>query len=376
MRTRITSAGERAAETPEPWTRGWRRFLLAAGMLVYPGITAGGVAQYSSGAAAVAGYVLVVVFCCAYILAIISASTSRVLPFWALLGVMAVLSVVMLPIARAQALFLTAVVVALATAWSRRYAAPIVITGGLVALIVPWTVPSWHNGPGWIQAVMVVFTALPAFAYSEITQTNRALLEARAEIAVLASEAERSRIARDLHDLLGHSLTAITVKAALARRLADHDRERSLHEIGEVEDLSRQALADVRATVANYRDVTLAGELARGRELLRASGISADFPTAIDVVDRAHQELLAWAVREGLTNVVRHARATTCTVELSADEVRICDDGAGAAAAWGNGLAGLRERVAASGGVVEAGPMTPRGWRLRVALGPTPVSVP
>jgi two-component system sensor histidine kinase DesK len=203
-----------------------------------------------------------------------------------------------------------------------------------------------------------------------LIRANQALREARAEIARLATEGERNRIARDLHDLLGHSLTAITVKAGLAHRLASSDPARSRQEIGEVEKLSRQALAEVRAAVSTYRNVTLAAELARGRELLRASGVVADLPTATDMVDAAHQEVLAWAVREGLTNVARHARATRCTVLLSASEVEIRDDGVGGAAGDGHGLAGLRERVAAAGGSVEAGPLQPCGWRLHVSLGP------
>ena len=124
--------------------------------------------------------------------------------------------------------------------------------------------------------------------------------------------------------------------------------------------------------MSSYREVTLAGELARGRELLRASGVAADFPTATDVVDAAHQELFAWAVREGLTNVARHARATTCTVTLTDSAVEIRDNGVGDHPSYGNGLAGLRERAAAASGTVEAGPVDPRGWRLRVALAPTP----
>ena len=115
--------------------------------------------------------------------------------------------------------------------------------------------------------------------------------------------------------------------------------------------------------------MTLAGELATGRELLRAAGISADLPRAVDVVDPGQRELFGWVVREGLTNIVRHAHASSCAVRLSASSVEIVDDGVGAAAAPpGNGLSGLRERAAAAGGVVDAGPLQPRGWRLRVSL--------
>jgi two-component system, NarL family, sensor histidine kinase DesK len=362
---------------PQRWAQGWRRLVLAAGMFVYPIVAAAGIAQYSRGAAAVAGYVIVVAFAGCYVLAGASGVRLRWGRFWLLIGVMTALFVAMLPLAHENAFFLCAVVVSMAAGASQRYAVPVVTAAVLASLIVPWAVQPWHSGPGWIQAVTIVFTVLTFYAFAEIARANRALVEARADVARLASEAERARIARDLHDLLGHSLTAITVKSGLARRLAPNESDRSRQEITEVEQLSRQALADVRAAVSGYREVTLAGELARGRELLRASGVAADLPTAIGVVDGVHQELFGWVVREGLTNVARHARASRCTVTVSTWAVEVCDDGVGGgvgviggSADSGSGLAGLRERVAAAGGSVEAGPLVPHGWRLRVSLDP------
>ncbi|GAB2749226.1 sensor histidine kinase [Kitasatospora kifunensis] len=345
--------------------------LLAAGMLAYPFVSAVGVAQYATGAKAVVGYLIVAGFCCCYVLAAVSAVQRARFRLRLLLGAMTVLFIAQLPIAREFAFFLGTVIVSFAAGFFRRHAVVIVAAGALAAVVVPWAVPSWHSGPGWFQAIAVVFTAVTVYAFSEMANTNTALLAARAEVARLAQEAERARIARDLHDLLGHSLTVITVKSGLARRLGPSDPGRALQEISEVEALSRQALGEVRAAVSGYREVTLAGELARGRELLRASGVVADLPTATDLVAAAHQELFGWVVREGLTNVVRHARAAHCTVTLSALEVEIRDDGIGGAAAGGNGLTGLRERVAAAGGSVVAGPLDPHGWQLRVTLAPT-----
>ena len=180
------------------------------------------------------------------------------------------------------------------------------------------------------------------FGFFGVIRGNRALSQARSEVARLAAENERNRIARDLHDLLGHSLTTITVKAGLARRLSRSDPERAAIEIAEVEVLSRQALADVRAAVTSYREVTLAGELATGRELLRAAGIEADLPRRRPTSSPPpYQELFGWVVREGLTNVVRHARATACTVALGPglgrDRRRRCGR---SAAAVGSGLLG------------------------------------
>jgi len=259
-------------------------------------------------------------------------------------------------------------------------AAPIVLALALAALLVPLAIPSWHQSIGstWgtVTPVAIPVVAIASLGVLQVFRSNRELAAARLELARLAAENERFRIARDLHDLLGHSLTTIAVKAGLARRLGEADPARSRQEVAEVEELARRSLADVRAAVANYRDVTLAGELATGRELLRAAGIDADLPRAVDGVDPSKQELFGWVVREGLTNVVRHAHASSCSVRLSPSSVEIVDDGVGrnGGSGSGNGLAGLRERVAAAGGVVDAGPVEPRGWRLRVSLAPEAVA--
>lgn len=122
--------------------------------------------------------------------------------------------------------------------------------------------------------------------------------------------------------------------------------------------------------MANYQEVSLGNELATGREVLRAAGIAAEVPPAVDIVDEATQELFGWVVREGLTNIVRHSRASVCTVRISASSVEIEDDGVGGASGGaGTGLVGLSERVEAAGGVAEAGPRAPVGWRLAVRLG-------
>ena len=354
---------------PQRWARGWRRGVLATGMLIYPVVAASGVARYASGATAVAGYAIVVAVSACYVLTALSFVGGHRARTWTLIGVMTVLSIAELPIARDFAFFLAVIPIAFAAMVERRHMGLIVAAGAGAALVVPWAVRPWHLGPGLTQALTLVFTCLTVFGFSETALANRALVEARAEVARLASEAERARIARDLHDLLGHSLTVITVKSGLARRLAEGGSPRAVEEIAAVEGLSRQALTDVRAAVSGYREVTLASELARGRELLRAAGVVADLPTATDPVDAEHQELFGWIVREGITNVVRHARATRCAVSLSAYGVEIRDDGTGAPGSGGAGLTGLRERVAAAGGTVEAGPVeAPRGWLLRVTL--------
>jgi two-component system, NarL family, sensor histidine kinase DesK len=352
----------------QSWADGWRRLVLAAGMLVYPAVTAASINQHVSGIAATAGYGIVVVFAACYIAAMLSVRRDARPAFWILLVVMGALFVAELWFARIDAFYLCAVVVSLAVLPLRARVIPVVVVAAAAGLIGPVLIPSWHSEPGWTQAVMIVFTALLWYAFVEIARANQDLVESRAEVARLASESERNRIARDLHDLVGHSLTAITVKSNLARQLAAQESSPALREITEVEQLSRQALADVRAAVSGYREVTVASELARARELLRASGIVADIPTAVEPFDAATQELFGWAVREGVTNVVKHARATRCSVTLSPTAVEIIDDGTAIAAIDGNGLTGLRERAQATGASVTAGPARPGGWRLRVFL--------
>ena len=353
------------------WTAGWRLMATRAVALVYLLYVVGAIRQNAHGAAAVLGYIGLAAFVAGWLL-IVHATFAPPARFWTLYAILAALMVLELPLAHAGgfvlAVFLTISIVARLGARSF----PVVAVLALASLLVPPAIPAWDTSIsmafGDVTPLAIPVVALGIFAIMRVLQNNNALAQAQAELASLAAENERFRIARDLHDLLGHSLTTITVKAGLAARLGDTDPARARQEIAEVERLARQTLGDVRAAVANYRDVTLAGELATGRQLLRAVGITADLPRAVDMVDPAHQELFGWVVREGLTNIVRHAHASSCAIRLSASGVEITDDGVGGAAPPGNGLSGLRERVAAAGGVVDAGPLEPRGWRLRVQL--------
>jgi two-component system sensor histidine kinase DesK len=357
------------------WGRGWRRIVF----LVYLLQVVGATADDSKGAAAAAGYAIVVTFCVCYLFTLPACWQTRPRQFWALYAALVVLWVAELPFAHADAFVMCVFIVVVSVARLGGRSTSIVIAMTLMALFVPLAVPSWHDSLSTAvdngTAISIPMIALAMFGFFQVMRGNRALAAARSELARLAAENERSRIARDLHDLLGHSLTTITVKASLARRLGVTDPARALTEIGEVEALARSALAEVRAAVANYREVTLAGELATGRELLRAAGVAADLPGAVDIVDFRNQDLFGWVLREGLTNVVRHAHATTCAVLLSTSSVEILDDGVGGPPLSGNGLAGLRQRVAAAGGKVDAGPRHPHGWRLRVSLG-TEVGTP
>lgn len=355
------------------WTRGHGRLVLSGVFLVYLLYVGIAVADNARGGGEVAGFALLGAFAAIDVLLVGRTPTLSARLFWPVVAVMFVLFVAELPFARAGAFVLCLYVTAALVARLEVRAWPAVVAMALAALVVPALIPGWHDTIG-ADIAMVTPVAIPVIALAQLgvmklVRSNDALARAQAEVARLTAENERSRIARDLHDLLGHSLTTITVKAGLAHRVGERDVPRALHEIAEVEELARRSLHDVRAAVANYREVTLTGELASGRELLRAAGIAAELPSAVDGVDPAHQELFGWVVREGLTNVVRHARAGSCAVRLTPSSIEILDDGIGGAPdAHGSGLAGLRERVSAAGGVVEAGPRRPAGWRLRVSF--------
>jgi two-component system sensor histidine kinase DesK len=227
--------------------------------------------------------------------------------------------------------------------------------------------------PDWDSVFSIVAIGLAMIAMFALIHANGELRDAREELARMAVAADRERMARDLHDVLGHSLTTITVKAGLARRLLESgDAERAATEVTDVERLGRQALADVRATVSANRVTSLAKELVGAREALRAAEITAELPQAVDDVPEVLQQAFAHVVREGVTNTIRHSGASTCTVRLTPDSVEVLDDGVGAplGTAAGNGLDGLSERLAAVGGWIEAGPRPDGGYRLRAEVAP------
>jgi two-component system sensor histidine kinase DesK len=366
------------ATGPRGQSRGWRLLASRAILLAYLTFVVTAVGNDSRGASAVAGYVIVAAFAVGWLFVplpvVLGISQVPGYRFWIVYAVLTALLVAELPFAHAQAFVMAVFLSILIVARLGTRAVPVVLALAVAALVVPVAVPSWHVslGAAWddVTPIAIPVVALMTFAVHQALASSHALAEARAELASLAAEQERFRIARDLHDLLGHSLTTITVKAGLAARIGQADQARAIQEMTEVEALARQALAEVRAAVASYREVTLAGELATGRQLLRAAGITADLPRAVDDVDPAHRELFGWVVREGLTNIVRHSRARSCAVRLSPSSIEITDDGIGSGAPPGNGLTGLRERVAAVGGSIEAGPGHPAGWRLRVRLSP------
>jgi two-component system, NarL family, sensor histidine kinase DesK len=227
------------------------------------------------------------------------------------------------------------------------------------------TVPGWTADDGLVLSTFLA--ALAVWGITQMIARNRQLALANEEISGLAVSQERLRFSRDLHDILGHSLTVITLKAELAGRLVEADPQRAAREIAEVERLARTALADVRSTAAGYRNLTLAGELASARIALDAAGIEADLAGAVDDVPAGRLELFGWTVREGVTNVVRHSGARHCRVTIERSGIEIWDDGNGPnGCEVGNGLNGLRERAEAAGAALSVRAGDEGGFVLRV----------
>jgi two-component system sensor histidine kinase DesK len=215
--------------------------------------------------------------------------------------------------------------------------------------------------------------------YAHLVALNDELRAARGEIARLAVGEERLRFARDLHDLLGHSLSVVALKSELARRLLRADPERAEQEVRDIERVTRDALVEVREAVGGYRRMTLAAELRGAQAALGAAGIAAEIPDSTVSFPPEVETILAWAVREGTTNVIRHSGARRCAIRvhagLSEAGVEIVDDGApphAGVVADGSGLAGLEERVRRGAGRLEAGRRPGGGFRLSVEVPANP----
>jgi len=231
--------------------------------------------------------------------------------------------------------------------------AAIGVIGGIQGLVL--------HLDGWRMFYCTLFPVLIGTGntfFAERARMNRKLRKANEEIENLAKVAERERIARDLHDVLGHTLSVITLKSELAGKLMDRDPHRAGQEIREVEQISRQALSDVRDAIRGYRSKGLVAELAQAKSTLETAGLTVHVDAATSMQLPPMQEsVLSLAVREAVTNVVRHAKARTCRLRIEQQNgtcrLEVADDGQGFTTLEGNGLRGMRERVEMLGGTME-----------------------
>lgn len=240
------------------------------------------------------------------------------------------------------------------------------MAGTVLAIMVAAAILSGQLAYAWsilvIAAIVGLFTGVTRYvidASKTHEETERHLLVAR----------ERERVARDVHDILGHTLTVVSMKAELASRLIDADPQRAKDEVGEIQTLSREAIAELRSTVGTLRARRLDDELRAAHDVLTDAGIVVTMSGEVSEVDPRFRVLFAWVVREAVTNIVRHSGATTCSLEIGPDRLRITDDGRGLAHTRdGNGLRGLKERVAEAGGAVALVTPLSGGTELTVTL--------
>jgi two-component system sensor histidine kinase DesK len=224
----------------------------------------------------------------------------------------------------------------------------------------------------WLIALMLLVRGLglDMIGVARMGSAIRELHTARRELARLAVMEERLRVSRDMHDLLGQTLSTITLKSELARHLVTEEPERCVQELSEIERVARQTLREVREAVAGYRQPKLASELEGACQMLEAAGIEVRIEASKVALPAALDAALAWTVREGVTNVIRHSRVRHCLIQVILKNGRACaevlNDGdrreqTERTVRPGLGLAGLRERVSALGGHMEAGPLTLSG---------------
>jgi two-component system, NarL family, sensor histidine kinase DesK len=258
----------------------------------------------------------------------------------------------------------------------RRYAIPALFVLGAAAAGTE-ALSDPHGGAIISLFIVTLGVGMLTGGFRRLRVVNRELGAARDEIGRLAVADERLRFARDLHDLLGHSLSVVALKSELASRLIDDHPEQAAEHVRDIEAVSRRALSEVREAVAGYRRPLLSAELAGARSTLVAAGIEVDAaPAPIVELPPDAEAVLAWAVREGTTNVLRHSEAGHVRISVAVGardaELELIDDGRGGDEASsdgdGTGLAGLAERVARVRGRMDAAPNAGGGFRLAVTV--------
>jgi two-component system, NarL family, sensor histidine kinase DesK len=215
----------------------------------------------------------------------------------------------------------------------------------------------FHLNPIAIYATVffLIVVGIGNFFIAQQKRADAKLRLANEEIEQLAAVAERERIARDLHDVLGHTLSVIVLKAELARRLIERDPARAAQEIADVEKTARTALSEVREAIGGYRSQGLPAEMEQARNTLQSAGVTLACESPLPHLHPSEETVLCLAVREAITNIVRHAHATHCSMRFAASPdgfqtLLISDDGAPPKIQEGNGLRGMRERVQSLGG--------------------------
>ena len=227
----------------------------------------------------------------------------------------------------------------------------VVSTGLLLGQNIGWWAPA---------ALLTLTVGASTLASAAVQHKNAELLKAHDEVRALSRLAERERIGRDLHDLVGRTLTLIAIKADLAERLVDADPEAAIQEIREMKTTARDGLKDVREALSGMREAGFSREIEAARLMLESAGIGFTVEGDAASIPKDRSGVLAMALREAVTNVVRHAEATQCRVVIGQNDtdvrVEVTDDGCGGSFQEAGGLSGMRERLKAAGGALELFP--------------------
>ncbi|WP_427015787.1 sensor histidine kinase [Pseudarthrobacter sp. P1] len=365
-----TGAGPVGLAAPaNPWaTYSW---LMAAVWVVFLAFPVMAVARLDGPLwAQLTGYVLVVVFGTVYVLSFLKvpgglgkASDSYGKP-WAFFAALAAVAAACIPIIGLDVLSF----------------APFLLS--VAAYLLPPPTMWWVGGIGLAATVLLPLAFGQGLAFLSLAGIMVALMAMHGVSTVLIRRGaehetlqheylvvtERDRMARDVHDLLGHSLTVLALKAQLAERLLDVDPDRARAELADIRTITAEALAGVRATVSGRRRSGLADELAHAGSALRAAGIRHSVGGDPATVEPALALPLAWVLREAVTNILRHARASECRIEFSPRRLRVSDDGNGPGPGGqeGNGLRGMRERATMAGALLQIGPASDGGTQVEV----------
>ncbi|WP_431931521.1 sensor histidine kinase [Micromonospora sp. RP3T] len=227
-------------------------------------------------------------------------------------------------------------------------------------------------------ALITMLAGAMTLAFARMAQLVDELRRTQRELARSAVRQERLRFARDLHDLLGHTLSLVVVKAEVARRLARTDPGRAATEAADIERIGRTALAEVREAVTGYRDHSFGRELANARVALADAGIAVTVRRSGDPLGVAADAVFGWVLREAVTNVLRHSRASRCEIALHTGRdgsvLTVRDDGVGGRPGFGNGLRGLAERLGRARGTLDVGPAPGGGLLLSARIDRRPAA--
>ena len=353
MRTSNSSPTANPESQPDPWER---TSLVLGGIwiifLAFPIITA-----WTSDAALWARLATVaslVLFAAVYMWGYLGTSWTHVArrPV-AVIVVLAVLAALSYPVAGLNGPLTCLIFIMSYSIWAFPYRVSMGIATAALAVMLLVVFTSGEAAQWWFLAALAVILGIGLTVARTAAESGERHQETEKQL-VMAQE--RERMGRDVHDLLGHTLTAITVKAELAEKLVDADPARARAELAEIQALSREAITEVRHTVGSLRARRLDSEIAGATAALNDAGITVTAPDDVNVVEPRLRMLFAWVVREATTNVLRHSAAKNCWIEIGTSRISIADDGQGVTSpSTGTGLRGLRERVEEAGGTLLVG---------------------